>query len=65
MSAYFVANIKVHDEDEYQKYLNSVDHVFDKYNGKYLAVDKSPETIEGKWDYSRFILIQFPDKDSL
>jgi len=65
MSAYFVANIKIHDEAEYQKYLNDVDSVFDKYNGKYLILDDNPKVLEGEWVYSRFVLIQFPDKESL
>ena len=28
MSAYFIANILFHDEEEYQKYLERVDEVF-------------------------------------
>ena len=65
MSAYFIANIKIHDENEYQKYLENVDNVFKKFNGKYLTVDEKPEVLEGKWNYSRLVLIEFPDKDSL
>lgn len=33
MSVYFIANIRIHDEDEYHQYLESVDEVFSKYNG--------------------------------
>ena len=65
MSAYFIANIKIHDENKYQKYLENADCVFKKFNGKYLTVDEKPEVLEGKWDYSRLVLIEFPDKDSL
>ena len=65
MNAYFVANIKIHDEVEYQKYLNDVDSVFDKYNGRFLILDDKPKVLEGDWEYSRFVLIQFPDKESL
>jgi len=65
MSAYFIANIRINNEDEYQNYLKSVDNVFSNFNGKYLAVDKNPIVLEGKWDYSRLVLIEFPDKDSL
>ena len=56
MSCYFVANIKIHDNDEYQKY---VDEVFSKYKGKYLAVDDYPEIIEGTWKYTRAVIIEF------
>ena len=65
MSAYFIANILIHDEEEYQKYLERVDEVFRKFNGKYLAVDISPEVLEGAWDYSRAVLIEFSDRESL
>ena len=65
MSAYFIANIRINNEEEYQEYLKSVDVVFRKFNGKYLAMDKNPVILEGKWNYSRLVLIEFPDKDSL
>lgn len=59
MSYYLVANIKINDEDEYQKYVDNVDEVFSKYKGKYLAVDNSPKLIEGKWKYTRAVIIEF------
>ena len=65
MSAYFIANISIHDEAEYQKYLERVDEVFQKFSGRYLAVDKNPEVLEGAWNYSRVVLIEFPDRASL
>jgi uncharacterized protein (DUF1330 family) len=65
MSAYFIANIAIHDESEYQNYLDQVDDVFQKFNGKYLTVDANPEVLEGTWNYSRVVLIEFPDRDAL
>ena len=62
MKYYFVANIKINDPDEYQKYLNEADEIFSKYNGKYLALDDSPLVLEGKWDYSRVVIIEFQSK---
>ncbi len=62
MSCYFIANIDIHDDGEYQKYLKDVDAVFSKFNGKYLAVDEKPTVLEGKWMYGRVILIQFPNE---
>ncbi|TCL68557.1 uncharacterized protein (DUF1330 family) [Hydrogenispora ethanolica] len=62
MSYYFVAQIQIRDEAEYQKYLNEVDEVFSKFEGEYLAVDPNPAVIEGEWKYSRFVMIQFPDE---
>jgi uncharacterized protein (DUF1330 family) len=65
MSAYFIANIAIRDELEYQKYLDRVDLVFEKFRGRYLAVDANPEVLEGSWNYSRVVLIEVPDRDSL
>ena len=65
MSVYFVAQIKIADKNEYQLYLNNCDEIFSKYNGKYLAVDSNPEVLEGEWDYSRSILIEFPSEKDL
>ena len=63
MKHYFIANIKLTDEREYRKYLDRCDEVFAKFNGKYLAVDKNPRVLEGTWDYSRAVIIEFPSEE--
>lgn len=65
MSAYFIANIRVRDEREYQKYLESVDEVFSKFSGEYIVVDENPEVLEGRWDYTKTVVIRFPDLGEL
>lgn len=60
MSHYFIAQIKIHDTSEYQKYLDKAEEIFKKFNGKYLAVDNHPLVLEGSWDYTRTVLIWFP-----
>lgn len=59
---YFIANIRIKDQGDYLKYLAKVDEVFEKYNGKYLAVDESPELLEGNWSYTKSVLIEFKTK---
>jgi uncharacterized protein (DUF1330 family) len=63
MSYYFIANIRIHDSDEYQKYIKGSESVFMKFSGKYLAVDNRPELLEGQWNYSRSVIIEFPSKE--
>lgn len=63
MSYYFFANIKIIDNVGYQKYLNEVDEIFSKYNGTYLALDDNPLILEGKWEYTRAVLIEFKNKN--
>ena len=59
MSYYFVVNIKINDQLEYQKYINKADEVFSKFNGRYVVVDDNPKILEGNWDYSRVVIIEF------
>ena len=62
MAYYFIAQIKIHDEQEYQKYIDKAGSIFKKYKGAYLAVDNDPGVLEGTWDYTRTVLIQFESK---
>lgn len=65
MSVYFVAQIRIEDEVEYQKYLDQCDTVFNSYKGKYLVVENQPTALEGEWKYSRMIIIEFESEDAL
>ena len=62
MAVYFIANIRINDPEGYKLYLASVDEIFSKYNGEYLAVDGAPVVLEGKWDYTKAVLIRFSTK---
>lgn len=63
MKHYFVAQIKINDHDEYEKYLENFDEIFSRYNGKYLAIDESPSLLEGHWDYTKSVLVEFNSRD--
>jgi uncharacterized protein (DUF1330 family) len=65
MTAYFVAQIRVDDPAEYQRYLDACDGVFARFNGEYLAVDPAPTVLEGAWPYTRSVLIRFPTEADL
>ncbi len=62
MSYYFIAQIRINDESEYQKYIDKSAEVFAKYKGKYLAVDNEPLVLEGSWNYTRTVVITFGSK---
>lgn len=59
MSCYFVAQIRINDPEEYDKYLEHFDEIFSRYNGEYLAIDEAPVLLEGNWDYTKSVLIKF------
>jgi uncharacterized protein (DUF1330 family) len=63
MTYYFVAQIRINNPAEYQKYLDRVDEIFERYNGEYLAVDEAPSLLEGNWNYSKSVLIKFNSKE--
>lgn len=62
MPHYFVAQIKINDPEEYDKYLAKFDEIFSRYKGEYLAIDESPTLLEGNWDYTKSVLIKFNSK---
>lgn len=62
---YFLAHIDIVNEAEYKKYLDGTDEVLAKFKGKYLAVDKNPETLEGERAAGRTVIIEFPDEAEL
>ena len=62
MSCYFIAQINIHDEQQYRQYEDGFDDIFAKYDGKVLLVDDSPILLEGNWPYARVVLIRFPDE---
>lgn len=59
MSVYFIASIRMKSEQEYERYLEQAEKIFSRYRGTYLAVDDTPEVLEGEWNYSRAVLISF------
>jgi uncharacterized protein (DUF1330 family) len=63
MNYYFVAQIRINDLSEYEKYLEKVDEVFSRYNGEYLASDESPTLLEGDWNYTKSVIMKFNSKE--
>ena len=59
MSYYFIAQIRIKDDIEYQKYIDKAGDIFKKYKGEYLSVDNNPKILEGDWNYTRIVLIRF------
>jgi uncharacterized protein (DUF1330 family) len=62
MCSYFVAQIKIHDWQEYELYLEGYDEIFNKYNGEVITVDDNPVILEGTWPYTRTVIIRFPSQ---
>lgn len=65
MSCYYLAQIRINDPVAYRQYLDRVDAVVAAFGGEYVAVDDEAVILEGTWGPGRFVLIRFPDDDSL
>ena len=61
MSGYVIAQIKdIKDNEIYKKYVEKVTPIVQKFGGKFLIRGGEFQTVEGKWEHTRNVLIQFP-----
>ena len=61
MSAYMIAQIDVHDPDEFQNYLAGFMPIFQRYGGELLATSKNETTVfEGEWAHRNTVIMKFP-----
>lgn len=65
MSAYFIANVKVTNAEEYQKYASQTLPVIAKYGGRVLVRGGKVEFSEGLWGADRWIILEFPTPEAL
>ena len=64
MSAYFIAQIDIHDPDEYQNYLKGFMPIFERHGGRLLVSSaEEPKVVEGSWSLPRIVLMEFPDQE--
>jgi uncharacterized protein (DUF1330 family) len=63
MSVYIVAQITIHDREEYGRYESGFLDVFQQFSGELLAVSEAPTVVEGQWPCTRTVLIRFPSAD--
>ena len=62
-AVYLIAQIRIHDRAEYEKYAAGFPAVFARHRGELLAVSEDPVVVEGEWPYTRTVLIRFPSAD--
>ena len=61
--AYVIARIEVTDPKQFQKYLNAVPPIIEKYGGKALSRSPNPLTLEGEKESRRIVLLEFPSAE--
>jgi len=61
---YVIAQLTIRDRDRYARYVAGFMDVLQRFGGRLLAADESPEVVEGRWGHDKVIVISFPDRAS-
>ena len=61
MPVYFIAQVDIHDQADYDSYAQQAAASFAGLDAKVLAADDTPEVVEGKWHGPRTVMIEFAD----
>ena len=64
MPAYVVVQITIQDPPAYARYKELAPPSIAAYRGRYLLRGGTVTTLEGDWDPGRFVILEFPDRES-
>ena len=64
MSVYVVAQGRVENRDMLNEYTSKVVPTIQSGGGRILGFDESPEVVEGKADYPRTVILEFPSREA-
>lgn len=59
MAAYIVVQVDVKDPEGYASYRNMVPATLEQYGGSFLVRGGRVKNLEGDWEPSRFVIIEF------
>ncbi|MFP6808696.1 MAG: DUF1330 domain-containing protein [Pseudomonadales bacterium] len=62
MPHYLIAKINITDRERYSQYETGFKEIFDRFEGKFLAMDEDVKVLEGDWPVTRTVLIEFPSQ---
>ena len=65
MAAYLIVNTNVRDPEAYREYMQKVTPLVAKAGGKYLVRGGPFTVLEGKWQPTRLVVIEFPDRAAI
>tara|TARA_Y100001970_G_scaffold59656_1_gene75969 strand:+ start:6864 stop:7151 length:288 start_codon:yes stop_codon:yes gene_type:complete len=60
MNGYVIAQINMLTKEGYKEYVERVPQTIKNFGGKYLARAGEFKSMEGKWNFSRNVIIEFP-----
>lgn len=65
MSVYSISDIKVHDPEKYEQYVNQVGPIVESYGGRYHVRGGDITVRGGNWAPNRLVIIEFPSMGQL
>lgn len=60
MPGYIIAQIRVHDPEEYRKYISGFMDTFTPFDGKILIATDDVHLLEGDWEEGRIVVMESP-----
>jgi uncharacterized protein (DUF1330 family) len=64
MAAYFIVNVSVKDAAGFEAYRQAVPATIAQYGGRYLVRGGKHEILEGSWQPSRLVVLEFPSLEA-
>ena len=64
MPAYIIADVEVTNPDGYAPYRVAAQKTIEEHGGRYLARGGAVENLDGDWNTSRIVIIEFPSMDA-
>ena len=64
MPAYLIVDCKVTDPERYEAYKQLAPPAIEKYGGRYLVRGGVTTILEGNWQPSRVVVLEFPDEET-
>jgi uncharacterized protein (DUF1330 family) len=60
MSAYVIVNVNTNQPEEYEHYKEMAQKIVAQYGGRYLARGGPMSVLEGTWNPTRIVILEFP-----
>jgi uncharacterized protein (DUF1330 family) len=63
MTVYIIARFQIHDRAAYDRYEENFMEILEPFGGSLLSVDEEPIVLQGEFDFTRSVLIEFPSPE--
>lgn len=64
MAAYIIADVDVKDAKAFEPYKQPTIASVAQYGGRFIIQSSKHEVLEGKWNPTRFVVIEFPSPEA-